>query len=119
MLQWWWTRGWGVFATTLKQKNSDTLDKFSFGNLLRTLFAPFRQIEAGKVEGDWSVRFNAWIGRTFSRIIGAVVRLTLVVVGGIFLILEAIASLILIILWPLVPFVPVACVVCAVMGVGV
>ena len=118
MLQWWWTRGWGIFATTLRHKLTDLLDKFSFGNLLRTLFAPFRQIDAGRVEGPLAVRWQAWLGRTFSRLIGAVVRLVLLLVGMILVILEAVASLILIILWPLVPCVPVVCVILAVMGVA-
>lgn len=118
MLQWWWTRGWGIFATTLKNKITDTLDQFSFGNLLMTLFAPFRQIDAGTVDGSLSVRFHAWVGRTFSRLVGAVIRIVLIIVGVVLVVLEAAASLILIILWPLVPCVPVVCVILAVMGVA-
>ena len=119
LLQWWWTQGWVDFGRRLRQKFVDTLDRFSFGNLFRTLFAPFRQIDAGGTNAKGlSARFQAWLGKTFSRMIGAVIRLFLIIVGALMVVAELVISTVLIILWPLIPFAPVVCVVLAVMGVS-
>lgn len=105
MLSWWYSRGWGIFTAKLFDKLHDTADFFSIGSLVKTLFAPFRQISAGKsANASLDAKFHAFIDRLVSRIIGAVVRFGILVFGGFTLLLQLIFSLVLIVAWPLLPF---------------
>ena len=105
LLGWWYLEGWRGFGRTLIEKMRGALSFFSLGALLRTLFAPFRQISANE-------------GGAASRLVGAVVRIFLMIVGIVVFVLEAILSVLLMIAWPLVPLLPVICVVLTVMGVS-
>lgn len=80
---------------------------FSVPLLITSLFAPFRQISAGKVQGSLNVQLHAWADRLFSRIIGAIVRSLLIIVGLIAVILMTVAMLVILVVWPLVPLAPV------------
>lgn len=55
--------------------------------------------------------------KLLSRVIGAIVRLMILIFGTIFLVAEAILSLIFVIIWPAIPLAPIACVVLCVVGV--
>lgn len=79
---------------------------FSVGLLITSLFAPFRQISAGKVRGSIKARFMAWGDRQFSRVIGAVVRLMLITVGLLIALIVGVIGLTLIIIWPFLPIAP-------------
>lgn len=118
MISWWYLTGWNIFVRKLFTKLGDTADFFSIRSLLKTLFAPFRQISAGTTASSaLDARLRAWADRTFSRLIGAVVRLFLILLGGIILLLQLIFSLVAMILWPVLPFAPVVFVFMAMMGV--
>lgn len=106
MLSWWYSRGWKIFTAKLFDKLRDTIDFFSLTSLLRTLFAPFRQISAGKSGTNAALgdRMRAFFDRLVSRIIGAIVRLLILVVGGILVILQLLLSMALLVAWPILPF---------------
>lgn len=87
---------------------------FSIGALVRTLFAPFRQISAN----DSGTTLQVFFDRLISRLVGAVVRIFLMIVGIVVFIFEAILSLVLMVIWPLIPVLPAVCVVLTVMGVS-
>ena len=118
LLQWWYTKGWGIFAQRLVEKLKGLVDTFSIGSILMTLFEPFRQIDSVKPEhASLEDRFHLFIGRLVSRLVGFVVRIGILVFGLITIIIDAVLSLVLMILWPLVPLMPVAGVVFAITGV--
>ena len=118
-LQWWYSRGWAHFAGSLVAKLRNMTDFFSFSLLIRTLFAPFRQISAqGTDSSDLATRISAFFDKLLSRCIGAVVRISIMLFGGIAIIFESALSLILVIVWPLIPFTPVACLVLCLAGVS-
>lgn len=118
MIFWWYTKGWGSVGRMLKEKLRDTVDFFSMGSLVRTLFAPFRQISAGgTTSAALGERVRAMFDRLFSRMIGAVVRIFILIAGMIVLMLQAIFSIISIVCWPVLPILPVACIMLAVTGV--
>ena len=106
MLGWWYSRGWKIFTAKLFDKLHDTIDFFSLASLLKTLFAPFRQISAGKAAGDTALgdRMRIFFDRLVSRIIGAVVRLLILIFGGLLVVLQFIFSIVLLIVWPVLPF---------------
>lgn len=118
-LQWWYSRGWGHFATSLLVKLRGMTDFFSISLLLRTLFAPFRQISTEDVtEGGPAAYISNMFDKLLSRVIGAVVRLAILVFGTIVIIVEAILSLVFVIIWPAIPLMPIACIALCVMGVA-
>ncbi len=82
-------------------------DYFSFGIILRTLFAPFRQIAAGKVEGSIDVMFRAWLDRTVSRAIGFVVRVCVLFAGVVWVLFLVISALLQLAGWLLLPATPI------------
>jgi hypothetical protein len=107
LFSWWYGTGWLRFNMRLIQKIGGVLDFFSIGLLLRSLFAPFKQISVGQVQGSIEIEMRAWFDLQLSRVIGAVVRLMVVFFGLITTVLVTLASCLLIILWPLIPVIPI------------
>ena len=118
LLQWWYLKGWGIFIHGFASRLRDTVDFLSIKLLIKTLFYPFRQISAGKVDGAIDVRFHAFLDRLFSRTLGAIVRIFLLIFGILLILLETICGLALLIVWPLFPLLPVACIALTCMGVA-
>lgn len=106
-LSWWYTAGWRQRFVLLHQHMSRTADYFSIDLLLRTFFAPFRQISAGKVRGPLGVQLRAFFDNLISRIIGSFVRGLLVVIGSFWIIVAAIVGGIFALLWVVVPLLPI------------
>jgi hypothetical protein len=116
ILGWWYGRGWSQRITHLRERLMSTLDYFSIDLLLRTFFSPFRQISAGKVRGPLGVQLQAFFDRLISRVIGAMVRLTMIIVGSIAIILYVLVGGLLLVLWGIIPFLPVIGIILFVMG---
>lgn len=116
IVSWWYGAGWKQRALIVRERLASLYDYFSFGLLLRTLFAPFRQISAGSVRGPIAAQLQAWFDKLISRCVGACVRTILLLVGIVALFVAVVAGLIEILLWPLVPMMPVVAVVCAMIG---
>ncbi len=108
LLQWWYFKGWNVFVGNLKNRLRDSLDFFSIGQLLRTLFKPYRQISANSA---------GFVDRLVSRIVGFFTRLFVIIFGIISIIIESAIGLLLIILWPFLPFLIVIGIILTIMGV--
>lgn len=109
LVQWWYFVGWKTFTKLLFQKISDHADYFSFGTLFQTFFAPFRQIDTGTGGRSINERFSNFIGRSISRIIGAIVRFFILLAGIIVISLEFVFGLLLLIIWPFIPLMPIVC----------
>ncbi|HSW77513.1 MAG TPA: hypothetical protein VLG36_01815 [Candidatus Chromulinivoraceae bacterium] len=106
ILGWWYGRGWGMRAQMLRDKLMSTFDYFSIDLLLRTLFSPYRQISAGKVRGALGVQMRAFADRLISRMIGGMIRLTMILIGSVILVVYAIFGVILLVVWGVVPLLP-------------
>ena len=118
LIQWWYTKGWGILCSGLRNKLKDAADFFSIGSLLKTLFAPFRQISANASGTSLESRIAAFFDKLLSRVIGAIVRIFIIVFGMVTIMVETFVGIALILAWPLVPLVPAGCVGLAVMGVA-
>lgn len=105
-LSWWYGAGYKAQLSLLHERLVGSYDYFSIGLLASTLFAPFRQISAGKVSGPIGLRLRAFVDRLISRFIGAFVRLILIVVGIVWLALQAFVGAVVLLLWALVPIMP-------------
>jgi len=117
LLRWWYGDGWRKRAQLAGHRLDGTIDYFSIGLLLKTLFSPFRQISAGRVDGPIGVQLRAMVDKIFSRIIGAVVRLLILLVGGVTIGVQVLLSVLLLIGWGIVPVLPLLGAVLALAGV--
>ena len=117
LFSWWYTDGYRLFASKIWTKLGDTADFFSIGSLLKTLFAPYRQISANASGTSIDDKFRAFLDRLVSRLVGGVARLGIVLFGLIVLFFQLIFSLISLIFWPLLPVAPVICLILTLTGV--
>jgi len=119
LLGWWYSRGWAWAASELFVKRTRSISAFfSIGDLLKTLFAPFRQ-DAMNVQGaPISVRLQVFGGNIISRFFGFIIRTMLIVVGLLLMVGNFIIASVAALVWPLVPATPIAVVVLFITGVG-
>lgn len=106
ILLWWYGPGWRQRLGLLRERLASTMDYFSIDLLLRTLFSPFRQISAGKVQGPLGVQMRAFFDRLISRVIGMFVRLTMILIGSVAILFHAVVGSLLVILWAFIPLLP-------------
>lgn len=108
-----------IFAQGLLDKLHSLADFFSIGLLLRTLFSPFKQISAyGDDNASLQKSISEFFDKLLSRVIGAVVRIFILIAGAVAITLEATLGIILVLIWPFIPFIPIATIVLAIMGVS-
>lgn len=106
--KWWYGDGIKLRLKATSVRIDGVTDYFSFSLLLKTLFSPFRQISAGSVDGSLDVKMRAMVDKLFSRVIGAVVRLLIILVGFVALAVVLLFSLASLLVWILLPTAPVA-----------
>lgn len=107
MIAWWYTTAWFKLIHDVQHMAARVLDTFSVGLLLRTLFAPFRQIDAGGVRGPIGIQLRAWFDRTFSRFIGFGIRTTMIIVGGFAAVIMLCLGAVWALVWLCLPVLPV------------
>ena len=107
LLSWWYSGGVRRMFHTVQMKFAGLLDYFSIDLLLRTLFAPFRQISAGSVDGPIGVKLRAFFDQLISRVIGSIVRTIVILIGAVAITLQAAVSLLFILLWFVMPMLPI------------
>ncbi|HUC96149.1 MAG TPA: hypothetical protein VMR16_00600 [Candidatus Saccharimonadales bacterium] len=103
ILSWWYGNGWASRIQTMKDRLASSADFFSVGQLASTVFAPFRQISAGKVSGSIGDQMRAFLDRTVSRFVGAFVRIFMIIFGLAVMLLQIIFGIIVIVVWPILP----------------
>ncbi len=116
ILTWWYGNGWRERAVIIGGRIASTSDYFSIGLLLSTLFSPFRQISAGSVGGSLATQVRGLVDKLISRIIGAIVRSFMIVVGTVVICLQATFGGIVLVFWALIPLFPAIGLVAMVIG---
>lgn len=116
MISWWYSRGWSSQWSRIAERWSRTAELFSIGQLFSTLFAPYRQISAGKLSGSIAAVVRAALDQLVSRTIGAFVRFFTIIIGVIVLIVQAIYEVLIAAVWWLVPLLPIVGVVLFAIG---
>lgn len=116
LLSWWYGTGWKQRFRALAERLLGTADYFSIDLLLRTLFAPYRQISAGKVTGPIGVQLRAFFDQLLSRIIGAIIRTFMIIAGLVGMLFYIVIGGILVLLWGVIPLVPIVGIVLFVTG---
>jgi len=107
IISWWYGDGWKGQLLRVRDRLVATARFFSIGQLLDTLFSPFRQISAGGTSGSIATQMRAFFDKTLSRIIGAIVRLFTILAGIIILTIQALYELIILIMWLILPLIPI------------
>ena len=120
MFLWWYAQGWRVFVQRSRGWFSSVTDFFSMDSLIRTLFKPYRQISANTVSsGSLDLRFQMFLDRMVSRMIGFFTRFLLLLVGAVIILAGGLLDLVLIVIWPVIPFLPIVGIVMSIVGVAV
>ena len=105
LVSWWYFGGWLGQVDRVRSVLLRVADKFSIGLLIRTLFAPFRQIAADEqARGDSF--FAVLTDKLVSRLIGFIMRTAMIIAGCISLVVLAVVSLVRLLVWPLLPVMP-------------
>lgn len=107
MISWWYGRGWRGQFRRVRSRLAQTASFFSIGQLFSTLFSPFRQISAGKVDGSFAVVMRALVDQLLSRVIGSIVRSFTILIGIIALIFQTLFEGIVLVLWLFLPIFPI------------
>ena len=106
ILAWWYTDGWHQAIRGVQSRLVGLFDYFSIDILLRTLFSPFRQISAGKIDGSIGDQLRAFGDQLISRLVGATARLIIMIFGLVAIIGAILFGLLYIVLWAFVPIFP-------------
>lgn len=116
ILSWWYSRGFVDRVNIIKERLSKAFDLFSIDLMITNLFAPFRQISAGRVEGPIGVRTRAFFDRLLSRVIGTIMRSIMIILGSVVIILELIFGCIVAVFWLILPTLPVTGLILTILG---
>lgn len=108
LLSWWYGAGWRRRLGLIGERMMRIFDFFSLDLLLKTWFAPFRQIGAQQAAQGLADQFRAFLDQMVSRMIGATVRTLTIITGVIVLFLATLLGLAEAVLWALLPIFPVA-----------
>lgn len=109
LISWWYGRGWIEQWRRVLKRFKATLDFFSVGQLMSTLFAPFRQISASPgSDGSFGSAMRGMVDKLISRCIGAFVRLGTIIFGLVVILFQAVYVAVMMIVWWFLPLLPVA-----------
>ena len=115
LLRWWYSAGWVGQLSNSLLKLRQVSDTFSVSLLVRTLFQPFKQLDTGSVGGSLDMQLRAWADRLLSRLIGAMVRSVMIILGCLWWLVWVLVGLLRLGIWPILPLLPVVGVV---IGIG-
>lgn len=105
-LSWWYGAGLTSRIDGAGERLARVGDFFSVGLLAATLFTPFRQLDTGRVRGPLGVQLHAALDNLISRLIGAFIRLTMIVVAGFAFMAAALYGVSVVLGWLVLPVVP-------------
>lgn len=100
MLGWWYGQGWLWAIKQIDVRLQNIGNIFAVKVLIRTWFAPWKQITSPSSFHNF---FQAATDNAISRVVGGIVRTTMLLLALIWALLIIVSGLIWIILWPLLP----------------
>lgn len=118
LFKWWYSDGLRQRALAMGVRLDGVIDYFSIDLLLKTLFQPFRQDGTGKVDGPLDAQLRAFADKMISRVLGAIIRTVILVLGLVAITIYALAFCFSLILWAVVPLLPIIGAVLMSLGVG-
>lgn len=107
-MSWWYADGFKGFLKRLGLQLAKITDFFSVGLLVKTLFTPFRLIDSYSSGGQsLDDKVRAGIDKIIARLIGGLIRSTVLVFAVIVIFTIIVIDLIKIILWLSAPSLPI------------
>lgn len=107
IFQWWYGSGWLRHIKRSYVGVLRTIDFFSITLLLKTLFNPFKQISASDTGNNLPAQFQAFLDRSFSRMVGATIRTLTIAIAVAVIGLRLLWVLCSIVIWSILPFLPI------------
>lgn len=116
LISWWYGPGWVGQWGRVVRRWARTLQFFSVGQLLSTLFSPYRQISAQAGGDNFPDAVRSFFDKLISRIIGAIVRTITIMVGLVVIAVQIVVETAITLFWLLLPVVPVFCAIMFALG---
>ncbi len=113
LLSWWYGHGWFWVLKGAVRQTHNINAAFSVGILLRTLFAPWKQIQS---VASFQNFLQTAVDNMISRLIGATVRSGMLLVAATATLLTMAGGVLVFLAWPLVPLLIIGLPIAAVMG---
>ncbi len=107
IMSWWYNRGFAVRFRIIASRVKATANLFSIKILLSTLFSPYKQISAEYIDGSINEKIRAFFDRLLSRMVGAVARSFMILVGIIIMATQVLFGGVIMIIWVFIPTLPV------------
>ncbi len=109
LLKWWYGAGWMEQWQLVGKRVSTLAQTFSGGTLLRTLFAPWKQIVTEKSANDGiEEKFRALGDNLMSRTVGFFVRIFTLIAAAVSIIVFGMVNTAIAVAWPLAPLASIA-----------
>lgn len=117
-ISWWYADGLRGFIGRLGLQLAKMMDFFSVGLLIKTLFTPFRLIDSYSSGGEsLDAKMRAGIDKIIARLIGGLIRSTVLIFAIIVIFATILIDLLKIILWLSAPSLPIIGAVLLALGV--
>jgi hypothetical protein len=100
--RWWYGRGWSLSLHDMRDRLRRLSEAYSVPILLRTLLAPWRRIITFPGAG-MGAHLQALVDNTISRLVGFVVRVSVLAWVSVLMIMFLLVGLVLLVIWPLLP----------------
>lgn len=104
---WWYGTGWARVPRETRRRVAHVTQLLSLRQVLRTLFAPWKQDVAAASSKAVQDRVNALIGNLISRFVGFSIRSILIVITCLAALGLMLYGVVLTIVWPVLPFIPI------------
>ena len=108
LLRWWYGPGWRAAMGRIGTRTKNIGESFSVGQLLETLFEPWRRIVS---YGDRTLegKLRAAGDNLISRFIGFLVRLCVLITAGVLTLVVFVGGIVETVVWPVLPLGMVYC----------
>lgn len=116
--RWWYGEGIKKRLALLQLKLGKMMDTFSISLFLRTLFKPFKLIDANRTGQSLEDKMRASFDKFFSRMIGFFARLSMIIVGSLVIGFRALFGMFELVFWLTMPALPFICFALAALGVA-
>ena len=100
LLGWWYGRGWLWSLQQINTRLQRIGRVFAVRMLLKTLFSPWKQITSPSSFHNF---FQAAADNAVSRIIGFIVRSTMLFIALLWSIITIVSGVVFVLIWPLIP----------------
>ncbi len=115
LLSWWYGPGWLWILKGAIRQTHNINAAFSVSILLRTLFAPWKQIQS---VASFQNFLQTAVDNLISRLIGATVRSGMLLVAAMATLLTMAGGVLVFLAWPLIPLLVIALPIAAITGLG-